>query len=89
MLGSNQRPLPCEVRSVMSWLFAGVQKYLQISTFLLRSYRPCSSLFAGVGVLIGVIAAEHTLWRSLLGHPIAGLLRDHTEEDFTSAADAS
>jgi hypothetical protein len=26
MLGSNQRPLPCEVRSITSWLFAGVQK---------------------------------------------------------------
>ena len=52
MLGSNQRPLPCEVRSVMSWLFAAVQKYLQISIFFLRSCRPCSSLFAWVGVLL-------------------------------------
>jgi hypothetical protein len=52
MLGSNQRPLPCEVRSVLSWLFAAVQKYLQISIFFLRSCRPCSSLFAWVGVLL-------------------------------------
>ena len=89
MLGSNQRPLPCEGGSITSWSFAGVQKYLQISTFFLRSYRPCSPLFAWVGVLIGVIAAKLTLWRSLLGHPIADLLRDHTEEDFTSAGDAS
>jgi hypothetical protein len=89
MLGSNQRPLPCEGRSITSWSFAGVRKYLQIDVFLLISYRPWSSLFVWVGVLIGVIAAKLRLWRSLLGHPIAHLLRDHPEEDFTSAADAS
>src|SRR5215213_10182711 len=50
MLGSNQRPLPCEVRSIMSWLFATVQKYLQISIFSLRGYRKCSLLFVWVGV---------------------------------------
>ena len=85
----NQRPLPCEGRFISLWLFATVQKYLQNCAFSLSRSRVCSPLFAWVGVLIGVIAAEHTLWRSLLGHPIAGLLRDHTEEDFTSAADAS
>jgi hypothetical protein len=30
MLGSNQRPLPCEGRSSRSQLFASVQKLLQI-----------------------------------------------------------
>jgi hypothetical protein len=52
MLGSNQRPLPCEVRSILSWLFAAVQKFLQISIFSLTGYRECSPLFVWVGVLL-------------------------------------
>jgi hypothetical protein len=52
MLGSNQRPLPCECRSIMSWLFVTVQKYLQISIFSLRGYGECSPLFVWVGVLL-------------------------------------
>jgi hypothetical protein len=52
MLGSNQRPLPCEGRSITSWLFAGVQKYLQMSMSFLTSCRPCSPLFVWVGVLL-------------------------------------
>ena len=36
----------------MSWLFAAVQKLLQISIFFLRSCRSCSSLFVWVGVLL-------------------------------------
>ncbi len=54
MLGSNQRPLPCESRSVISQLFASVQKSLQISILSLVSYRRRPPLFAWVGVLIGV-----------------------------------
>jgi hypothetical protein len=50
MLGSNQRPLPCEVRSVTSWLFADVQKVLQISGFLSGTLRACSPMFVWVGV---------------------------------------
>jgi hypothetical protein len=52
MLGSNQRPLPCEGRSITSWLFAGVQKYLQINGFLSGKLRVCSPLFVWVGVLL-------------------------------------
>jgi len=52
MLGSNQRPLPCEGRSLLSWLFAAVQKLLQISIFSLTGYRECSPLFVWVGVLL-------------------------------------
>jgi len=52
MLGSNQRPLPCESRSITSWLFAGVQKYLQINGFLGGILRVCSPMFARVGVLL-------------------------------------
>jgi hypothetical protein len=52
MLGSNQRPLPCEVRSITSWLFAAVQKLLQISIFSLTGYRECSQSFVWVGVLL-------------------------------------
>jgi hypothetical protein len=35
MLGLNQRPLPCEGRSITSWLFATASKYLQTSAFIL------------------------------------------------------
>jgi hypothetical protein len=52
MLGSNQRPLPCESRSITSWLFVVVQKHLQISIFSLADHRGCSLLFAWVGVLL-------------------------------------
>ncbi len=52
MLGSNQRPLPCEGRSITSCLFAGVQKYLQINGLLSSTLRACSPLFAWVGVLL-------------------------------------
>ena len=37
MLGSNQRPLPCEVKVLLSCMFAVVQKYLQTSGLLLSS----------------------------------------------------
>ena len=75
MLGSNQRPLPCEGRSITPWLFATVQKYLQTGTFSLSMSRGCSPLFVWVGVLIGVVAVKLTLWRSSLGRPVAGPLR--------------
>jgi len=52
MLESNQRPLPCEGRSMMSWLFTTVQNFLQISTFLLAGFCECSPLFVWVGVLL-------------------------------------
>jgi hypothetical protein len=52
MLGSNQRPLPCEGKAITSWLFAGVRKYLQNSVFTSGSIRACSSLFVWVGVLL-------------------------------------
>ena len=54
MLGSIQRPLPCEGRSIMLWLFAVVQKYLQMRAFFSSGIRACSQLFVWVGVLIGV-----------------------------------
>ena len=49
MLGSNQRPLPCEDKSITLWLFAGVQKYLRNSNVCPSSLLP---LFALVGVLV-------------------------------------
>jgi hypothetical protein len=55
MLESNQRPLPCEGRSITSWLFASVQKYLQKRTYASSGIRACSQLFVWVGVLIGVV----------------------------------
>jgi hypothetical protein len=54
MLGSNQRSLPCEGKSITPWLFAAVQKYLQMRAFLSSGIRACSQLFVWVGVLIGV-----------------------------------
>jgi hypothetical protein len=58
MLGSNQRPLPCEGRFKMSQLFANVHKVLQTRIFSLLRHRGCSPLFAWVGVLIGVRAGS-------------------------------
>src|SRR3954468_24856508 len=52
MLGSNQRPLPCEGRSITSCLFAGVQKYLQIEGFHSGILRVRLPLFVWVGVLL-------------------------------------
>ena len=52
MLGSNQHPLPCEGRSITSWLFATVQKFLQNRLFASGSIRDCSPLFVWVGVLL-------------------------------------
>ena len=52
MLGSNQRPLPCEGRSRMSQLFAVVQKCLQNRPFVSGSIHLCSPLFVYVGVLL-------------------------------------
>ncbi len=50
MLGSNQRPLPCEGKALLSYMFAGVQKYLQNCAFSLSRSRVCSPLFVWVGV---------------------------------------
>jgi hypothetical protein len=55
MTGSNQRPLPGEVKAFTSQTLAVVQRYPQIGAFSLRSCRPCSSLFVWVTVLIGVL----------------------------------
>jgi hypothetical protein len=55
MLGSNQRPLPCEGGSITSCLFVDVQKYLQNSVFDSRNICRCLPLFVWVGVLIGVL----------------------------------
>ena len=52
MLGSNQRPLPCEVRASLSWLFTTVQKYPQNWHFRLMLLHGCSSSFVWVGVLL-------------------------------------
>ena len=52
MLRSNQHPLLCKVRSIMSWLFAGVQKVLQNGIFAFGGIRVRSSLFVWVGVLL-------------------------------------
>ena len=60
MLGSNQRPLPCEIKSITSWLFTAVQKLLQISIFSLTGYRECSLSFVWVGILIGVVRGVST-----------------------------
>ena len=35
MLGSNQRPLPCEGSTIVCWRFLELAKYLQIIVFLL------------------------------------------------------
>jgi hypothetical protein len=50
MLDSNQRPPPCKGDTITPWLFANVQKLLQISKFSLARYHGCSLLFTWVGV---------------------------------------
>ena len=52
MLGSNQRPLPCEVKALLSWMFVAVQRCLQNDMFSLRMFRGCSPTFAWVVVLL-------------------------------------
>ncbi len=54
MLVSNQRPLPCEVKATVSWLFTVVQKYLQNEVFRSIACRVRSPLFVWVGVPTGV-----------------------------------
>ena len=54
MLGSNQRPLPCEGGAIIPCLFADVRKPLQNNKFFLISFRLCSLLFEWGGVLISV-----------------------------------
>ena len=52
MLGSNQRPLPCEDRYITSCLFAGVPKYLQNGVVDSSNICGCSQLFVWIGVLL-------------------------------------
>ena len=56
--GSNPRPPPCKVRTLSSWTFALVQKYLQNRTFTSDDIRSCSLLFAWVGVLLVYIGGS-------------------------------
>jgi hypothetical protein len=44
--GFEPLPPPCTVRSIMSWSFAAVQKYLQNRPFTSDDIRSCSLLFA-------------------------------------------
>jgi hypothetical protein len=59
MLGTNQRPLPREYRSMTSWLFAVVQITCKTTNVFLSTRRGCSPLFAWVGVLL-VYCKLHT-----------------------------
>jgi hypothetical protein len=60
MLGSNQRPLPCEGGAIMPQLFVVVQKHLQNRTFASGSIHICSPLFVWVGVLLVYISLTAT-----------------------------
>jgi hypothetical protein len=40
MLGSNQRPLPCEGSTIGCWRFLELAKYLQTTVFLLWYFSP-------------------------------------------------
>ena len=52
MLGSNQRPLPCECGSSCSYLFANVQKPLRISKLDRRCTQTNFPVFTCIGVLL-------------------------------------
>ena len=49
-----------EGRSITSWLFAGVPKYLQNHAFVGRCIRACSPLFGWVGVLLVYVSLGAT-----------------------------
>ena len=61
MLGSDQRPLPCEGGGIMPCLFAVVEKCLQISISSLMSHRRRPPLFAWGSVLISVLLVSSLL----------------------------
>ena len=52
MLGSNKRPLMCEVTTLISYTFKVVQKRLQNRAFAFGSIRVCSRSLLWVGVLL-------------------------------------
>src|SRR5437764_8589196 len=53
MLGSNQRPLPCEVRYSCSLPFIGVQKHLQTNRF--GSERTCVNYLLSVCIGVEIV----------------------------------
>jgi hypothetical protein len=48
MLGSNQRPLPCEFSAVVCWGFLELAKSLQIAVFLRRRFSQAFRRFTRV-----------------------------------------
>src|SRR5215210_8516217 len=70
MLGSNQRPLPCDVSCITSWLFAAVQNWPRNSDLFFLARHACSLLFAWVGVLTGA-SVPFSLYAKALLYPPA------------------
>jgi hypothetical protein len=52
MLGSNQRPLPCEGSTIVCWRFLELAKYLQIIVFLLWHFSRYFRRFTRVAALM-------------------------------------
>jgi hypothetical protein len=61
MLGSNQRPLPCEVSTIVCWRFLELAKFLQTVIFLRQCFSQHFSSFTQV--------AARLLHRRYCPHP--------------------
>src|SRR5215210_10504 len=57
MLGSNQRPLPCEVSTIVCWRFLEFAKSLQISILSLRRFSQHFRVFTRVAARL--LHTEH------------------------------
>jgi hypothetical protein len=73
MLGSNQRPLPCEGSTIVCWRFMELAKFLQIAVFLRRSSSQCFRRFTRV--------AARLLHKGLGGTPRVRLDRSQNPID--------
>jgi hypothetical protein len=61
MLGSNQRPLPCEGSAIVCWMFPKLAKFLQMEIFdLWRFSRPFRRFTRVAAWLLHVLAAPKT-----------------------------
>jgi hypothetical protein len=61
MLGSNQRPLPCEGSAIVSWMFPKLAKFLQITNFLRKHDSQVFRIFTRVAAwLLHVLAVPKT-----------------------------
>jgi len=71
MLGSNQRPLPCEVSTIVCWRFLEFAKSLQISILTICCFSSVFRIFTRVAARL--LHIEFVELRSVILTPIARL----------------